>query len=50
MKAIVFTKKAHPDKLVCRDIEKPIPDDNEVLVNIQAVSINAEYYCLLKMG
>lgn len=50
MKAIVFNKKAHPDKLVCCDIEKPIPNDNEVLVKIIAVSVNAADYRSMKMG
>jgi len=50
MKAIVYNKKAHPDKLVYCDIEKPIPNDNEVLVKIVAVSLNAADYRSMKMG
>ncbi|MBN1186286.1 MAG: NAD(P)-dependent alcohol dehydrogenase [Bacteroidales bacterium] len=50
MKAIVYNKKAHPDKLVYTDVEKPIPIDNEVLVKIIAVSINAADYRSMKMG
>ena len=50
MKAIVYNKKVLPDKLVCMDIEKPVPDDNEVLVKIIAVSVNAADYRSLKMG
>lgn len=50
MKAIVFNKKALPDKLVYIDVEKPVPDDNEVLVKIIAVSINAADYRSMKMG
>jgi NADPH:quinone reductase-like Zn-dependent oxidoreductase len=50
MKAIVFNKKALPDKLVYSDVEKPVPDDNEVLVKIIAVSINAADYRSMKMG
>jgi NADPH:quinone reductase-like Zn-dependent oxidoreductase len=50
MKAIVYNKKVLPDKLVCMDIEKPVPDDNEVLVKIIAVSVNAADYRSMKMG
>jgi NADPH:quinone reductase-like Zn-dependent oxidoreductase len=50
MKAIVYNKKALPDKLVYCDIEKPIPNDNEVLVRIIAVSVNAADYRSMKMG
>lgn len=50
MKAIVYNKKALPDKLVYCDIEKPVPNDNEVLVKIIAVSVNAADYRSMKMG
>jgi 2-desacetyl-2-hydroxyethyl bacteriochlorophyllide A dehydrogenase len=50
LKAIVYKKKALPDKLVHCDIEKPIPNDNEVLVKIIAVSVNAADYRAMKMG
>ena len=49
MKAIVYNKKAHPDKLVYCDIEKPIPTNNEVLVKIIAVSVNAADYRSIEM-
>ena len=50
MKAIVFNKKAHPDKLVYCEIDKPVPNDDEVLVKIIAVSVNAADYRSMKMG
>jgi NADPH:quinone reductase-like Zn-dependent oxidoreductase len=50
MKAVIYDKKAHPDKLVVRDIEKPVPTAGEVLVKIFAVSINAADYRSMKMG
>ncbi len=50
MKAIVYNKKAYPDKLVYSDIEKPVPNDNEVLVKIMAVAVNAADYRSMKMG
>jgi len=50
MKAIVYNKKAHPDKLVYCDIEKPVPNDDEVRVKIIAASVNAADYRSMKMG
>lgn len=50
MKAIVFEKKAHPDKLVYCDVDKPVPGDNEVLIRVHAVSLNAADYRSMKMG
>jgi len=50
MKAIVYNKKVLPDKLVYCDTEKPMPNDNEVLVRIIAVSVNAADYRSMKMG
>jgi len=50
MKAIVYNRKAIPDKLVYSDVEKPVPNDNEVLVKIMAVSVNAADYRSMKMG
>ena len=49
MKAVVY-QKSHPDKLVYCDIDKPVPDDNEVLIKVQAVSLNAADYRSMKMG
>ena len=50
MKAIVYDKKSFPDKLVSRDVEKPVPNDNEVLIKVHAVSLNAADYRSMKMG
>ncbi len=41
MKAIVCTKYGSPDVLQLQEVEKPAPGDDEVLVKIQAASINA---------
>jgi len=41
MKAIICTKYGSPDVLQLQEVGKPTPQDNEVLIKIQAASINA---------
>jgi NADPH:quinone reductase-like Zn-dependent oxidoreductase len=41
MKAIVYTKYGSPDVLELQEVPKPLPKDNQVLVKVQAASINA---------
>ena len=36
MKAIVCTKYGAPDVLQLQEVEKPVPNDNEVLIRVQA--------------
>src|SRR5512140_2105015 len=50
MKAIVYEKSNSPDILRLRDVEKPFPKDDEVLIKIAAVSINAADYRSMRMG
>ncbi len=50
MKAIIYYKKGSPEKLVYSEIDKPVPRDNEVLIKVQAVSLNAADYRSMKMG
>lgn len=41
MKAIVFTKYGSPDDLRLNEVPKPVPEDDELLIRVQASSINS---------
>ena len=49
MKAIVYTKYGTPDVLELKEIDKPIPKENEVLIKVYAASLN-DWDCGLLQG
>jgi NADPH:quinone reductase-like Zn-dependent oxidoreductase len=41
MKAIVYCEYGSPDVLKVEEVEKPVPNDNQVLIKVRAASLNA---------
>ena len=41
MQAVVYTEYGSPEVLRLKDVERPVPLDNEVLVEVHAASVNA---------
>ncbi len=48
MRAIVFTKYGSPDVLQLKEVAKPIPKDDEVLIKVHAASVNDWDWCLMR--
>jgi len=40
MKAVVYTSYGSPDVVQIRDIKKPMPNDDQILVKVRAISVN----------
>src|SRR5580765_3326879 len=40
MKAVVYTDYGPPDVLEIRDIKKPVPTDDQVLIKVRAAAVN----------
>jgi len=41
MKAILHTKFGPPDELQLREVEKPVPEDNEILIRVRATTVTS---------
>ena len=48
MKAVVLTKYGSPYDLQLKEVEKPTPKDNEVLIKVKASSVNDWDWCLVR--
>jgi len=48
MKAIVYTKYGPPDVLQLKEVEKPAPNEDEVLIRVYAASANPADWHMLK--
>jgi NADPH:quinone reductase-like Zn-dependent oxidoreductase len=48
MKAVVYTRYGPPDVLRFTDVDTPVPRDNEVLVKVHAVAVNASDWEVLR--
>ena len=48
MKAVVYTRYGPPDVLQLTDVQAPVPKDDEVLVRVHAVSLNASDWEVLQ--
>jgi NADPH:quinone reductase-like Zn-dependent oxidoreductase len=50
MKAVVYDKNAKPKGMFVREVERPAPGENEVLIEVHAAALNAGDYRVIQMG
>jgi NADPH:quinone reductase-like Zn-dependent oxidoreductase len=50
MKAVLYDKKSNVDRLIYCDVEKPIPNEYELLIEIHSASLNAADYRMIQLG
>ncbi len=48
MKAIVHTKYGPPDALQLKEVEKPTPKEDQILIKVHAASVNAADYRMMR--
>jgi NADPH:quinone reductase-like Zn-dependent oxidoreductase len=48
MKAMVYTTYGSPDVLKLKEVKKPTPQDDEVLINVHSAAANAGDWHLLR--
>ena len=48
MKGVVYTKYGSPNVLQLKEVEKPIPENDEVLIKVHAASVNSWDWDLLR--
>src|SRR5438093_235938 len=48
MKAIVQDRYGSPDVLQLREVDRPVPADNDVLVRVHAASVNARDWHVMR--
>ena len=50
MKAIVTKRYGPPERLQLKEVDKPVPKDNEVLIEVHASSLNAADFEIQRGG
>ena len=48
MKAVVYTEYGPPDVLQIKEVEKPTPNDDEILIKVEAASVNLSDWEMLR--